>query len=475
MISRPIALTRKTFLRTLVGSTGATVGALVLAACGTTTAAPPAPTEKPAPATPAGQATKAPPKAAVSTSAGAVTITYWDYASVWRPLLQKLVTDFDQQHPSIKVNLQIPPDYYTKLQVAFAGGTGPDAYKTSSPNAFALAYRNVFLDLSERILGDAQVKGDFQGMAAASRKAVTYRGKVIAMPFGGTLEMTIYNEDLVKKAGLTAPADLGKKWDWNAVQEYGGKLTQRQGSARPSIYGFWVNQAWEEGWLNFVLANGGEFLDPTKDYRACLIAAKPAVEAIQYLVDLVLKAKISPTTQDLSAQNGDSQFFTGKIAIMTAGSWQIPQIRQAKINFNITEVPIAPSTGKSASNSNFSMIGVNPKTKLTDAAVAYALWNGSAGAQKTIGSFEYMPASLAAAQATYFQPSLGPSNRKVLADILQITTPQPSPDIVSFDDLMNITQQEIPLIFLGKDAVADGLKRIQDRITAKLEQALKNG
>jgi multiple sugar transport system substrate-binding protein len=399
----------------------------------------------------------------------------WDWAQNWESLIQKLAKEFVTQNPTYKINLQIPPDYYTKLQVAFAGGTGPDVYRTDSPNAFSLAYRNVLLDLSSYLDRSKTAKANFDGMAKASQQAVTYNGKIIGMPFGGTLEMTIYNEDLFKDSGLTQPAELGTGWDWNKVAAYGEKLTQRGSGPRPAVYGFWVDTNWETGWLNFVLATGGYFLDPAKNYRVCLLDQPPAVEAFQYLVDLVLKDKVSPTAQDLSSEAGTNLFYTGKIAIETGGSWYIPQVRHAKINFNIAAVPYSPTTGKTGSNSNFSLVGVNPKSKVKDTAIAYTLWNGSNEAQKTIGQAEFMPASVAAADATYFQPSLGPANRSVLKEILKITTPQPSPDVVSFNDVINVVQQELPVIFLGQETVQAGLTKVTQQINAKIQAALKAG
>ena len=70
-----------------------------------------------------------------------------------------------------------------------------------------------------------------------------------------------------------------------------------------------------------------------------------------------------------------------------------------------------------------------------------------------------MPANPTAADATYFTPSLGPANRGVLKNILNITTPQPSTDVVSFNDVMNVVQQELPVIFQGNETVTAGLTK----------------
>jgi multiple sugar transport system substrate-binding protein len=484
----PFRPSRRHLLATL--SAGAAVG--ILAACGGTASTPPATGQASATTggstaataaakgtTTASQAAAAGatpiPSALIQGSKATTTLEVWDWATTWQQLLTKLAQDYVAQAPTYKIHLQIPPNYYTKLQVAFAGGTGPDVYRTDSPDAFSLAYRNVLLPLDSYLGKDQAAKANFDATVKQSQEASTYKGKIIGVPFGGTLVLTIYNEDLLKDSGLTPPADLGAAWDWNKVAEYGQKLTQKGSGPRPAVYGFFADTNWETGWLPAVIANGGNVLDPATNYQKCLLTQPQAIEAMQWMVDLVLKDKVSPSSADLSSQSGSSLFFTGKIAIATFGSWQIPQARQAKINFNIAAVPYAPKTGKTGSDSNFALVGVNPTSKVKDDGVQYALWINTLDAQKTIGSFEYMPANPTAADATYFTPSLGPANRGVLKNILAITTPEPSPDVVTFTDVINVVQQELPVIFQGNETVTTGLTKVSQQIDARIQTAVKAG
>lgn len=469
-MSMPVHLSRRCFLAT--GASGAAVS--ILAACSGTTA----PVSNRAASTTAARAAAGStpvPSTVIQGSKAAVTIEVWDWAVVFETIFENLARQFVLQHPTYKIKLQIPPDYFTKLLVSFAGGTGPDVYRTEARMAPSQAYRNVLLDLRSYLARDKAAKADFEATARPSQHAATYNGKVIGIPFGGTLTMTIYNQDLLKGSGLTPPADLGTGWGWNKVVEYGEKLTQRSSGPRPSVYGFFVDTNWETGWFNFVLANGGGFLDPAKSYRVCELDKSPAVEAIQYLVDLVRKDKVSPTAADLSSENGTSLFLTGKIAIATVGNWEIPQVQQAKINFDIATIPYAPKTGKTASSSNFNLTGVNPASKVKEEAVRYAFWEGTENAQKILGAGGILPSNVAAANATYLQPSLGPLHRSVMKEILKITTPQPAPDVVSFDDVVNVVQQEIPVIFLGSETVQMGLTKVTKQINAKIQAALKAG
>lgn len=489
MVMASIQISRRRLLREAATLGSVALGATLLAACGGATAAAPGVGTSSAGSSTAGSTTvrsqaataaagttaKASGSASVPSdvfagSKASVTLEYWDWASGWEALLKQLAQAYVTAQPTYRINLQIPGDYYNKLQASFAGGSGPDAYRSNSPNAYGLANHGVLLDLSGAIAQDKQASADFTGMAKPSQQAATYANKKIAMPFGETLTLTIYNEDLVKAAGLISPAELGLKWDWNIAAEYGQKLTKVSGGA-PSIWGFWANQSWEEGWLNYVLANGGQFLDPAKGYRDCVIASQQAIDALQWMVDRVLKDKVSSGDQDLKKASGLKLFQSGQMAAATMGSWQIPQIRATIVNFNLSYVPVAPATGHSSSTSNFSMVGVNPGSRVKDDAIKLALWHGSAAAQQIIGRAEFMPASLAAVESVYLDPKLGPSNRAVLGKVLAISQPEPSPDIVTFTQAMAPLGPEISAMFQGKETVADGLRKAQQQISALLQQA----
>ena len=139
-------ITRRGFLTLWLGLATSTATASLLVACGGTTAKSQHTASSSITAVKPAAGSTPVPSALIAGNKATVTISVWDWAQNWESLIQKLAKEFVTQNPTYKINLQIPPDYYTKLQVAFAGGTGPDVYRTDSPNAFSLAYRNVLLD-----------------------------------------------------------------------------------------------------------------------------------------------------------------------------------------------------------------------------------------------------------------------------------------------------------------------------------------
>ncbi|HEV7215367.1 MAG TPA: hypothetical protein VGP33_09610, partial [Chloroflexota bacterium] len=175
-----ISFSRRRLLREAATLGSVALGATLLAACGGATAsdvetstagsstAGSTTARSRAATTAAGTTAKTSGSASVPSdvfagSKASVTLEYWDWASGWEALLKQLAQAYVTAQPTYRINLQIPGDYYNKLQASFAGGSGPDAYRSNSPNAYGLANHGVLLDLSSAIAKDKQASADFAG------------------------------------------------------------------------------------------------------------------------------------------------------------------------------------------------------------------------------------------------------------------------------------------------------------------------
>jgi len=458
-------VSRRTWL-TGCGYAAAFVGTGLLAACGGPSQ-PAAIVATSAPAT----ATVAP---ASSAAKAAVTLAVWDWANTWKSLLVALQDQFGQLGGP-KAAVEIVPDYFKKVQAAIAGGSGPDVYRTDGPNSWSLYKRGAGMALDALVARDAQAGADLKAMLPVSVQTHTYQNKLYGIPFGYTVVMTLYNRNVLQAANLTPPAELGTNWNWTTAREYGARLTNRNGD-QASVYGFWVNQSWETGWLAFVYANGGRLLDSS--YRKAEVDTPGTIAALQHLVDALNKDRVSPTSADLKQEDATKRFIRGNIAIGTFGSWEISTsslIGQAKeLPFDLAPIPYAP-TGQSGSDSNFSAEVLNPNSKQQDAAWQWLRFIASQPAQLTIGHAEFLPARLDAAETSYFAPTLAPEHRSLLRDIAKLTLPQPSPDTVQFDDLMGKINKHVADAFSQQQTVEAALRSAQEEAAGALAAGASGG
>ncbi|HEV2121440.1 MAG TPA: extracellular solute-binding protein, partial [Chloroflexota bacterium] len=91
---------------------------------------------------------QAKPDPALTLSKEPVTITYWDWAGVWKDLVGQLSDSFTAKHNNVTVQWEIVPGYWDKLQVAIAGDTAPDTWRMNGPNLPSWATRGLLTDLT---------------------------------------------------------------------------------------------------------------------------------------------------------------------------------------------------------------------------------------------------------------------------------------------------------------------------------------
>ena len=117
---------RRSFLKVM----GVAVGAAALSACGSASSA--------ASAASAGSTASASSASSASsaaqTASGSVVWGTWGTEAT--DGYQQIDALFNQKYPNVKVDLQFisNSDYWTKLPVAIAGGTGPDIFQMTRPS-----------------------------------------------------------------------------------------------------------------------------------------------------------------------------------------------------------------------------------------------------------------------------------------------------------------------------------------------------
>src|SRR5205814_655837 len=251
---------RRAFLR---GAGGSGAAAVLAAACAAGGRAGPA--EAPA-------ASTQPVKIAFGTKFGAGERADW---------AKQTVDKFNEQNaPKITVEHTVLGDSVQapELLVMLASGTGPDVTQTSG---------SWFSDFAEKgALGDvsAYAKRDKIDLSRwfAEDDVISYKGKQYGMPFWQSPGVYFYNVSLFKRNGVALPND---NWTWDDMLDAAKKLT-----SPGQTWGFQTGYNWEKSWLHFIRAAGGDYL--TADFTKTICNTPVAVEAMQWVADLVLRHKV---------------------------------------------------------------------------------------------------------------------------------------------------------------------------------------
>ena len=128
-----------------------------------------------------------------------IVLKYYQYKPEIVDQLDKLIQIFEEQNPNITVEIEtVGKDYATVLKTKIASNDVPDIYAVQG-----LANMRSFVDAG--ILEDITGESFMNRVAVAAKPAVTYNGRIYALPLDLAGLGVIYNKELFAEAGISAP------------------------------------------------------------------------------------------------------------------------------------------------------------------------------------------------------------------------------------------------------------------------------
>ncbi len=198
----------------------------------------------------------------------------------------------------------------SKLETMIAGGTPPDVAGIAFEGWVPLVAKGVALNLDGYINQHPEV--NLPDFVAYDIDACTYGGHYYALPRDGGFTEMFYNVGLFRSAGIPTPTEQVKAgmWNWQNFLVSAEKLT-KQSNGRIVQFGTSYGD-----WLTWLFSNQADVLNAEK--TAATLDVPNAIDALQFIQDLIIKHKVAPTPADLTAQNLNQLFMTGRLA-MTFG------------------------------------------------------------------------------------------------------------------------------------------------------------
>jgi multiple sugar transport system substrate-binding protein len=388
--------------------------------------------------------------------------------------VQQMGGNFARIAPQIKMEPEVAtPAYWDKVQASLAGGSGPDIFLMNNVNYRVFANRGALVDLTKRLPADANGRDYLKQAWQPGLKFYDYKGKTMGAAVMLTSIVTLYNETAVKNAGLKTPAELGTDWNWDRLQEYALKLNSTSGE-RP-VYGTFSTGGIEQGWLNFVWANGGDYL--SADETRCVVDQRPSEAAFEYLAGLALRHRVSPPADVLRNEPVQTLFSTGRLIFWPAASNVIKiykaQLDNATFQWNYALIPTSPETKRSGGTTNITGWVLNKDGKAIDqswAALSYML---TKEAQDIIARANVLRPAREDSAQIYYDPATmgGPANRRAALEMFKWTRPLPTHDKVTWTETQTPTTKWVNDIFAGTVSVKDGLRQIAAEVNALFAKA----
>jgi len=403
---------------------GATVvaGALVLAACGTST------------------------KTSGSSAGGPTTLNWaiWGNTPPEIASAQHLADLVHKSDPSLTVKVQTMswPDYWTKLPTLLAGGDAPCI--VGMQMGHVREFKDSLLPLNDKLAAASITAADFD---PGIMKALQVDGKQMAVPYDLGPIVMYYNKDKFKGAGLTEPTNGWKTDEFVADAK---KLTSG------SHYGFAIDNTIEalEDWAPTLVGKQGVTADGKLDINNADIAS-----VVKWYGGLVSTDKVAAPIIASPASTASVSFLGGTAAMYTDGPWaMINNKQQAKFNMGIVTLPAGPKgvTGP-IEGSGFA---VSTKCANQSAALkALAVLTGPDALAYMGGQGRAFPARLAQ-QSTWYKNAVAGSQATLEAAMKEGI---PFRSTTSWtQDWLNYSQGVVAVIN-GASPVEPFLKSVQDQ------------
>jgi multiple sugar transport system substrate-binding protein len=286
--------------------------------------------------------------------------------------LPKLIKQFNQQSKGLKVKYQKMPidtgQYFDKLRTQFqAGGGDIDIIIGDVIWPAQFAVNGWVSDLTDRFKDtDAFLPGPMQ--------AVTYQGKVYAVPWYTDAGLLYYRQDLLDKAGFSEPPET-----WDDLMEMAKKVQKDEGIKNGFVY---QGSDYEGGVCNgleYIRTNGGDVLDPN-DPTKVIIDSPGTVNGLATWRETITSG-VSPQAvlqylEDESAAsflNGESVFIRNwPYMYSLAGTSDYPELEPEQLG-------IAPIPVDKPGNPSYSTLGgwnflINATSESQDQAWEFIEW-----------------------------------------------------------------------------------------------------
>jgi len=268
---------------------------------------------------------------------GVITLEFWTgFTGPDGRFMQELVNRFNQEHKDeIQVNMStmLWADYNTKVPIALASGKGPDVGVAAIDNLRSFVSQGMLLPL-DSYLGIMGIKeGD---IVSSVWDATHVDGSIYGISLDVHPLVFYWNKELFREAGLDPENPPMTR---EAFIEAAKALTKdTNGDGTIDQWGTMIPVGWPNYfiWFSAFFSNGGELFN--EDLTKATFASPAGMDAMQFLVDLVFKYKVSPEKVQVDADI--DAFKRGTCAMEFNGIWMLTNYMEVEgLEFGAGPVP----------------------------------------------------------------------------------------------------------------------------------------
>lgn len=238
--------------------------------------------------------------------------------AMWNPdqiaVMKEIEKKYEDQNPGVDIQIEETTfkDHFTKLETQAQGDVMPDIFTMNGPNFMKFVTNGVMEPLDDHL---EQMNINKEDFPPGLIELYSYEDKLYGIPKDWDLTGLFYNKELFDEAGVEYPTE---EWTWEDYSDAAEKLTDKE----KGIWGTSFKPMTQEGFYDTIPAAGGFIINDEKTKSG--YDTEEAADGIQRWIDLGEKG-LSPDLQTLTDTQDKDLFKAGKIAMLYAGSWRIPE------------------------------------------------------------------------------------------------------------------------------------------------------
>ncbi|EIV7252753.1 MULTISPECIES: extracellular solute-binding protein [Klebsiella] len=370
--------------------------------------------------------------------------------------IRAMTSDFEKQHPDVKVNLEFVPYEALHDKIVAARGAGGNGYDVVLFDAIwpaEFSRYDLLQDVSSRIAADEREK-----IFPGAMNTVVYQGKTLGMPWILDTKYLYYNKAMLDKAGIKTPPA-----SWQQVMDDAKVLKDKGIVKYPLVWSWSQAEALVCDYTTLVSGFGGSFYQNGKlDFSTS--ASLKAVTLMKTSLDQGLS---NPASREYLEEDVRKAFSNGDAAFALNWTYMYNMAndpKQSKVAGDVGIVPAPGDTPDKPGAVNGSMgLGIAKASQHPEEAWQYIHYLTSQPVQD-----KYAKLSLPVWKASYQDPAVAKGQESLIAAAdKSLNVMLSRPETADYSRLSNTLQQQLQSVLQGKATPDVALKAV-DTSAARL-------
>ena len=290
------------------------------------------------------------PSAAGAQPAPTRTLEVWthEFPPLQDAMTKKWIPEFEASHPGVKVKMTAIPfagvvSFDAKLLAALSSGSGPDFWDMGDWNYKNFLDNNYLAPFDPHIFGYGSSQEMISAYLPGTMDIFVRGGNVYGLFSESNTLALFYNLDMFDAAGI-APLPSDRPVSWAQIEDIGQQLRRTDASGAPTQigwqFGFFANyhsaQWYAQNFYEFMRQYGQDDL---------YVGGQPAADSDAVRNALQMFYDFTYTYQAYDPRflnNWFADFPQNRVAMVLAGTWFVPAIRQnnPNVRFGVAPHPV---------------------------------------------------------------------------------------------------------------------------------------